>query len=394
MKKAFLVLEEGLLKKSLIKIEGVMTIGRSPGNPIHFHDLGLSRVHARIVNDGKTCTIEDLRSTNGTFVEGRKIHKTSLRSGMTVQVGSTMLRYFVEGEKEQYLEHLRDTQEILHLEEHEKLEMTRIRPRSKRLREAIGRVPIFQALNTVELEKITDLANLHIYQEGEIILREGDPGRSIYIVLDGEVRVFTNDYRGNRIVLSTLRDDQFFGEIGMLTGRPRMASVVATKESSLLAELPFHRMRELLERYPQIKKVFEEYAKRRLYETYAKKEKAGAIERRRHPRLNAELPVKFSIRPGEGIEERLTEEVYQAVSRDISLSGIRILVKVLSLLSLPLETCLRMEIELPDKHGVLLDLGAIKNRFPNNDMNSVFFSIRFLELSDRSMIRLKEFIYG
>lgn len=71
------------------------TIGRKPGNDIHIDDSTVSGSHARLIvtpvpgADGQAdIRIEDLASTNGTLVNGRKISKTSLRGGDKLLLGS------------------------------------------------------------------------------------------------------------------------------------------------------------------------------------------------------------------------------------------------------------------------------------------------------------------
>jgi CRP-like cAMP-binding protein len=267
------------------------------------------------------------------------------------------------------------------------------RPRSKRLEAAISRIPIFQNLIEIDRQKLASLASLHIYRKKDIILREGDPGRSLYIVLDGQVRSFTYDYQGNMIVLDTLGHDRFFGVIGMLIGGPQTASIMAAEES-LLAEFPFEGMQEFLEQYPLIKSIFEKHSQKDLEDTAAKREKAGAKDRRVHPRFNVELPVKFLVLPGEGIEEALTEEVYRARSKDISLSGIGLEIKDPNLQSIPLEASLKLEMEFPEKRGKIQALGTIKNRFYKEERDATFLGIHFFKLSSTGMIRLKQFLYG
>lgn len=273
------------------------------------------------------------------------------------------------------------------------MEKMQVRPRSKRLEKAIARIPIFQNMTAIDRQELAGLAELHIYPKGEIILHEGDPGRSLYVILDGQIRSFTYDYQGNMIVLENLGHDQFFGVRGIIIGAPRTASVIATEES-LLAEFPFEEMQEFLDRYPPIRIIFEEYSQNDQNNMVAKREEAGSKDRRVHPRFNVELPVRLIVIPDEGIEEALTEEVFRAKSKDISLSGIRLGIKDPSLQDIPLETSLKLEIEFPEKLGKIQALGKIKNRFYNEEINATFLGIQFFKLSAAGMIRLKEVLYG
>jgi FHA domain len=75
-------------------IEGEATIGRGGGCTISLPaDTFVSQVHARVVERDGQLFVEDLGSTNGTFLNGKQVAKTArLRKGDQVQIGSTVLR--------------------------------------------------------------------------------------------------------------------------------------------------------------------------------------------------------------------------------------------------------------------------------------------------------------
>lgn len=70
------------------------------------------------------------------------------------------------------------------------------------------------------------------YSAGEVVLRRGDPGRDAFIVVDGEAVVTAGDPAGP--VLSEIGPGELFGEIALLTGRPRTATVVAATDLDLM----------------------------------------------------------------------------------------------------------------------------------------------------------------
>lgn len=75
------------------------TIGRSAGNDLVLADPEISRRHARLVRQPGYFAIEDMGSTNGTFVNGQRISRlTALQHGDAIDLGDTVrLRYWVEG---------------------------------------------------------------------------------------------------------------------------------------------------------------------------------------------------------------------------------------------------------------------------------------------------------
>jgi len=70
-----------------------ITLGRSPTNNIFVRDKNVSRVHSQIVVTNEGCTLTDLQSTNGTFVNGEKVTECQLKPGDEVRVGTTLLKY-------------------------------------------------------------------------------------------------------------------------------------------------------------------------------------------------------------------------------------------------------------------------------------------------------------
>lgn len=75
---------------------------------------------------------------------------------------------------------------------------------------------------------------MHGFDAGEMILREGDPGRSVYVVLSGRVRIFVRDHHGDMLELAILEESEFFGEMSLLTGKPRATQVEAVDKSVLM----------------------------------------------------------------------------------------------------------------------------------------------------------------
>lgn len=73
-----------------------LTIGRADDNAIALHDARASRRHAKIVADGSGWSVEDLGSSNGTFVDGAQVRRSRLDHGQILTVGETMLRIEAE----------------------------------------------------------------------------------------------------------------------------------------------------------------------------------------------------------------------------------------------------------------------------------------------------------
>ena len=74
----------------------IMTIGRKPDNDIHIDNLAVSGTHAKILTILNDSFLEDLNSTNGTFINGNKITKHALANGDKVTIGKHQLEYINE----------------------------------------------------------------------------------------------------------------------------------------------------------------------------------------------------------------------------------------------------------------------------------------------------------
>lgn len=102
--------------------------------------------------------------------------------------------------------------------------------------QAFERVPLFAELSTTDVAAITRAARPESAAAGDVLCREGEPGRDFYVIVDGEAVVD----RGGR-VLRRLGPDDHFGELALLDRGPRSATVTAATDMRLLrvAELDF-----------------------------------------------------------------------------------------------------------------------------------------------------------
>jgi CRP-like cAMP-binding protein len=86
----------------------------------------------------------------------------------------------------------------------------------------LERVPLFQALNKRHLRRVARLAELKRYTSGAVVVRAGARGDAFYVVLDGSARVRTPDGHTR-----DLHEGDYFGELSLLDGAPRAATVSA-----------------------------------------------------------------------------------------------------------------------------------------------------------------------
>jgi putative iron-dependent peroxidase len=109
---------------------------------------------------------------------------------------------------------------------------------------ALRRVPLFQSLDVAQLRRLAELsADLHA-SAGDTILEQGSPGDEFFVVVEGRVAI---ERDGRRV--ARLGPGDFFGEIALIDGRPRSASVVAEGEADLVV-LDLPGFDALLDEYP------------------------------------------------------------------------------------------------------------------------------------------------
>ncbi len=116
----------------------------------------------------------------------------------------------------------------------------------------LSHVSLFENVKPEYLPSIAKRAEERVFQRGQIIFNEGDPGDTLYIVKTGSVGVFLVDPKvGLRFELARLRSGQVFGEMAMLTEQPRTATCQAVEptECILLSRSTFM---AIVERIPQV----------------------------------------------------------------------------------------------------------------------------------------------
>jgi len=98
----------------------------------------------------------------------------------------------------------------------------------------LRRVPLFSQLGEPELARLADVSRERSYPKNSVILFEDDPGDALYMVVAGQVKVVLIGEDGREVILSVLRDGDFFGEMALLDDQPRSAHVIAMEDSNLL----------------------------------------------------------------------------------------------------------------------------------------------------------------
>jgi hypothetical protein len=88
-----LVMLDGDRAVKTLPIERRVRIGRQADNDLVVSDPGISRHHCEVINERGTCTLHDLGSTNGTYVNGSVVTEHALREGDRISLGSTVVEF-------------------------------------------------------------------------------------------------------------------------------------------------------------------------------------------------------------------------------------------------------------------------------------------------------------
>jgi cAMP-dependent protein kinase regulator len=122
--------------------------------------------------------------------------------------------------------------------------------------------PLFKDFSVDEMVAVIQGLKLITCEPGEIIITQGDPGDSLYILTSGAVKAFVRDAEGRQTQVGVFGEGAFFGEISILTGKPRAATIVAASRCELL-ELDRRTLDSITKAHPHVWHVLEEFAQRR-----------------------------------------------------------------------------------------------------------------------------------
>jgi len=106
----------------------------------------------------------------------------------------------------------------------------------------LSQVWLFQGLRSEELERITQLACIRVYQSRKIVVAKGDRASELFVLLRGRAIVTTRGSEGTEAALNVMGPGEVFGEVALLDGQPRSASVTTLErcEMAVIDKRSFH----------------------------------------------------------------------------------------------------------------------------------------------------------
>jgi hypothetical protein len=116
--------------------------------------------------------------------------------------------------------------------------------------ESPGGIPLFAQLSMQEFIDVAVVLDRRSVKTGTVIVREGEPGDSMFIVSTGQVDAACGEGEKS-VTVATFSDGDFFGEMAVLSGEPRTATVTAVKNTELL-ELSRENLHKIFSKHPEV----------------------------------------------------------------------------------------------------------------------------------------------
>lgn len=266
----------------------------------------------------------------------------------------------------------------------------------ERVIEKLRSVPLFAGLSKAELQALLTRMAVWSYRKDTTVVVEGEKGLSMFVLLSGAVKVCTKDREGNELFLAALGEGEFFGEMALLSGQPRNATVTTTEDSDLL-ELSKEGLDRAIKRRPELREILERYYRERKQGTARVFVSRGIIERRQGPRFKEPLDVRLRVSLNEG--GRVVSRMLQGVTADLTDRGLCLEVEgdLLAGFSSTLPgTPVAVELTFASPHKVLRLPGEVRWCAEVKKNMEFWFrlGIAFGEISAHERRFLREFAYG
>jgi len=124
-------------------------------------------------------------------------------------------------------------------------------------------IPLFSQLGHEAFLAVLEQLTMRTFEPGETIVTEGEPGESMFAIVEGRVEVVRQLEGGQRRAVASVGPGDFFGEMALLAEGPRLASVMAAERTTVL-ELTRAQVELLVKRHPSVGEVLQAFHQERL----------------------------------------------------------------------------------------------------------------------------------
>ena len=115
----------------------------------------------------------------------------------------------------------------------------------------LGTVPPYDALDEKGLQLLADIAIRRSFKKNMVIIRQGDDTNTMFILIEGQMRVYVEDEEGKQLTVRMLKSGDSFGEVALIGEFPRTANVV-TLTGCVVAALPREKYLSFLKQHPEV----------------------------------------------------------------------------------------------------------------------------------------------
>lgn len=113
-------------------------------------------------------------------------------------------------------------------------------------------VELFDGLTNSDLKEISAICEVKHLQKGDVLVKEGEPGQSFFIIAEGAVKIMLNSYQDSPKTVLNLGVGQLIGEMSLVEQSPRSATVVAIEEPTVIHAIRHDEFHQLCERKTRI----------------------------------------------------------------------------------------------------------------------------------------------
>jgi CRP/FNR family transcriptional regulator len=165
----------------------------------------------------------------------------------------------------------------------------------------LRQIPLFADLPNEQLTALSHTLERRIFSKGQLIVRQGEPGKSLYVIVSGQVRIYTISPDGHEVSVSIFDEGDFFGEIALLLDTPRTANVEAMQTTQVLVLHQQAFRQHLLSNPTTALRVIEALTKRLRHTTENMEEMTSLSVRERMARRLVELAQRYGVAQDNGV---------------------------------------------------------------------------------------------
>ncbi|MBL8114835.1 MAG: cyclic nucleotide-binding domain-containing protein [Acidobacteria bacterium] len=151
-----------------------------------------------------------------------------------------------------------------------------LKPEPTAAEKAIQQSVLFKDFDAEELLAVIRGLTLKSFDPGAIIVTEGEPGGSLFVITTGRVLAFVKNATGRNVPIRELSEGDFFGEMSILSGNARSATVTAATHCDLL-ELDMHTLAAIEKTHPRVRNVLLDFHDQRAGNTLEAAIRAAGI---------------------------------------------------------------------------------------------------------------------